>query len=117
MAFKKGDKLRCINNSSKPLTLRKIYTAQYDTGESHVKVYTDTGLLSDLCASRFKRLEKGEDNMVETVKDIIHKNKTIIYTVVALCIVDHLFLKGKFRLKLQAIFSRLIDKVINRGVP
>lgn len=49
---------------------------------------------------------------VVAVQSYIEKHKEKIITVAAVFLIDHFVFKGKFRVKLEELFEKLVDKLV-----
>jgi hypothetical protein len=53
---------------------------------------------------------KKESNMLESAKEYLKENKSIIMTIAVVLIVDHLVFGGAFREKVKSLVNGLLDK-------
>ena len=69
------------------------------------------GVLSQLGTPQQPKGKGMFRQMVDDVRSFMNEHRFVIYTVAIIFLIDHFFLKGVFRDRLQGIIERMVGKV------
>lgn len=119
-AYKVGDLIEVValpsDSASGELTKGSLYTVLSIPYPGAVVIFNNRGMHWIINTSFIKHALNKQTKgpaMLDTVKDYLKENKSIIMTIAVALIVDHLVFGGAFREKVKALVNGLLDKAQN----
>jgi len=112
--FKVGDILECINDDckKKAITEGNSYTVIRVADREGVDVVNDSNSESYYYDFRFKLKE---NNIMKGLQSYIEKNQDTIYTLLLVVLIDHFFLGGSLRSKIESTVNGILNKQLDKS--